>query len=94
MDCQGSELKHLETLAVICAAWRYKVATTVFYKRYAVPTGSIVNVMMEGRMREGKIGGGWEKEGEERGLGRHEEKGLGQEGHINNAYIQTKPHLQ
>ena len=30
MDCQGSELKDLETLAVIRTAWRHKVAALVF----------------------------------------------------------------
>ena len=30
MDCQGSELKNLETLAVNRTAWRHKVATLVF----------------------------------------------------------------
>ena len=30
MDCQGSELKDLETLAVNRTAWRHKVAALVF----------------------------------------------------------------
>ena len=30
IDGQGSELKDLETLAVNCNAWRYKMATVVF----------------------------------------------------------------
>ena len=30
VDCQGSELKDLETLAVNRTAWRSKVATLVF----------------------------------------------------------------
>ena len=30
MDCQGTELKDLETLAVNRTAWRHKVAALVF----------------------------------------------------------------
>ena len=45
MDCQGSELKDLETVAVNRTAWRQKVAILVFY--YIIgPAGSNMNVMI------------------------------------------------
>ena len=50
MDCHGSELNDLDTLAANRTAWRYKVATLVFKKCYAVPMDPLGPLWMMTRL--------------------------------------------